>query len=94
MDYDRCRRITPITKVVMVAINGSATEPITKARPGGPFVQAHLRAYQNPALARQFLQPMANQLYAHGLGSLSEIFDGNAPIAPRGCIAQAWMETQ
>jgi predicted glycogen debranching enzyme len=56
----------------------------------GPFVQAHLRAYQNPALARQFLQPMANQLDAHGLGSLSEIFDGDAPIAPRGCIAQAW----
>jgi predicted glycogen debranching enzyme len=56
----------------------------------GPFVQAHLRAYQNPAQARQFLQPMADQLYAHGLGSLSEIFDGDAPIAPRGCIAQAW----
>jgi predicted glycogen debranching enzyme len=56
----------------------------------GPFVQAHLRAYQNPALARQFLQPMANQLYAHGLGSLSEIFDGDVPIAPHGCIAQAW----
>jgi glycogen debranching enzyme len=48
------------------------------------------RAYQNPAAARQFLQPMADQLYAHGLGSLSEIFDGDAPIAPRGCIAQAW----
>jgi predicted glycogen debranching enzyme len=56
----------------------------------GPFVQAHLRAYQNPAQARQFLQPMADQLYTHGLGSLSEIFDGDAPIAPRGCIAQAW----
>jgi predicted glycogen debranching enzyme len=56
----------------------------------GPFVQAHLRVYQNPALARQFLQPMADQLYAHGLGSLSEIFDGDVPIAPRGCIAQAW----
>jgi predicted glycogen debranching enzyme len=56
----------------------------------GPFVQAHLRAYQNPAAARQFLQPMADQLSAHGLGSLSEIFDGDAPIAPRGCIAQAW----
>jgi glycogen debranching enzyme len=56
----------------------------------GPFVQAHLRAYQNPAQARQLLQPMADQLSAHGLGSLSEIFDGDAPIAPRGCIAQAW----
>jgi predicted glycogen debranching enzyme len=56
----------------------------------GPFVQAHWRVYQNPIVARQLLQPMANHLWAHGLGSLSEIFDGDAPFAPRGCIAQAW----
>ncbi|MUG93223.1 glycogen debranching protein [Scytonema sp. UIC 10036] len=56
----------------------------------GPFVLAHLRVYKNPTQARQFLQPMANHLTAHGLGSLSEIFDGDAPMTPRGCIAQAW----
>jgi glycogen debranching enzyme len=33
---------------------------------------------------------MANHLTAHGVGSLSEIFDGDAPMTPRGCIAQAW----
>jgi predicted glycogen debranching enzyme len=56
----------------------------------GPFALAHLRVYNNPVQARQFLEPMANHLYAHGLGSLSEIFEGDAPMAPRGCIAQAW----
>ncbi len=56
----------------------------------GPFVLAHLRVYQNPAAARSFLEPMFQQLYEHGLGSLSEIFDGDAPFTPRGCIAQAW----
>jgi predicted glycogen debranching enzyme len=56
----------------------------------GPFVQAHLRVYGNPAQARQFLEPMAHHLCAHGVGSLSEIFDGDAPMMPRGCIAQAW----
>jgi len=56
----------------------------------GPFVLAHLKVYGNPAQARQFLAPMANHLYAHGLGSFSEIFEGDAPMAPRGCIAQAW----
>ncbi|NJR62367.1 MAG: glycogen debranching protein [Cyanobacteria bacterium CRU_2_1] len=56
----------------------------------GAFALAHLRVYGNPAQARQFLEPMANHLTAHGLGSLSEIFDGNAPFKPRGCIAQAW----
>jgi glycogen debranching enzyme len=25
-----------------------------------------------------------------GLGQISEIFDGDAPHTPRGCIAQAW----
>jgi predicted glycogen debranching enzyme len=56
----------------------------------GPFVLAHLQVYDNPAQALQFLEPMANHLCTHGLGSLSEIFDGDAPFTPRGCIAQAW----
>jgi predicted glycogen debranching enzyme len=56
----------------------------------GPFVTAHLRVYGDPARAREFLEPMANHLVAHGVGSLSEIFDGDAPMMPRGCIAQAW----
>ncbi|GAA6617762.1 amylo-alpha-1,6-glucosidase [Scytonema sp. NUACC26] len=56
----------------------------------GPFVLAHLRVYKDPVQARQFLEPMANHLQAHGVGSLSEIFDGDPPMTPRGCIAQAW----
>jgi predicted glycogen debranching enzyme len=56
----------------------------------GAFVLAHLRVYGDRAKAREFLEPMANHLLAHGLGSLSEIFDGDAPMTPRGCIAQAW----
>jgi predicted glycogen debranching enzyme len=56
----------------------------------GAFVLAHLRVYKNAEQARQFLEPMANHLTASGVGSLSEIFDGDAPMTPRGCIAQAW----
>ncbi|WNZ24611.1 glycogen debranching protein [Leptolyngbya sp. NK1-12] len=56
----------------------------------GPFVLAHLRVYGNPVQARQFLEPMADHIFTHGLGTLSEIFDGDPPITPRGCIAQAW----
>ncbi len=56
----------------------------------GPFVQAHLKVYGDRAQARALLQPMANHLTAHGVGSLSEIFDGDPPMTPRGCIAQAW----
>ena len=56
----------------------------------GPFVSAHLRVYGDRELARSFLQPLIHHLAVHGVGSISEIFDGDPPLAPRGCIAQAW----
>ena len=56
----------------------------------GPFVLAHLRVYDDPARARSFLEPLAHQLRVHGLGTLAEIFDGDPPFTPRGCVAQAW----
>jgi glycogen debranching enzyme len=46
--------------------------------------------YDDPERAAAFLEPMAHHLKTHGLGSASEIFDGDAPFTPRGCIAQAW----
>lgn len=56
----------------------------------GPFVLAHLRVYKDPGFAASFLAPMADHIKVHGMGSASEIFDGDPPHAPRGCIAQAW----
>ena len=56
----------------------------------GPFVRAHLRVYGDAALARSLLQPLIHHLTGHGVGSISEIFDGDLPFTPRGCIAQAW----
>jgi predicted glycogen debranching enzyme len=56
----------------------------------GPFVSAHLRVYEDRAAARSFLWPLIQELDTHGVGSISEIFDGDPPFAPRGAIAQAW----
>ena len=56
----------------------------------GPFAIAHFRVYRDAASARTFLAPLADHLSDVGLGSISEIFDGDAPFAPGGCIAQAW----
>ena len=56
----------------------------------GPFVLAHLRVYGDRKAALSFLEPLGMQISSHGLGTLSEIFDGDAPYTPRGCIAQAW----
>jgi predicted glycogen debranching enzyme len=56
----------------------------------GPFALAHYRVYHDREAALRFLEPLGRQIYASGLGALSEIFDGDAPFTPRGCIAQAW----
>lgn len=39
---------------------------------------------------RYLLKHLAIHTKEAGLGFISEIFDGNTPHAPRGCIAQAW----
>ncbi len=56
----------------------------------GPFVQAHWRVYQDADLAHSFLDPLIHHLESGCLGTLSEIFDGDAPMLPRGAFAQAW----
>jgi predicted glycogen debranching enzyme len=56
----------------------------------GPFVLAHLRVYADRAAAMSFLEPLGKQIHSYGLGTLNEIFDGEAPFTPRGAIAQAW----
>ena len=56
----------------------------------GPFALAHFRVYRDSAAARAFLQPMAHHVDDYGVGSIAEIFDGDPPFTPRGCIAQAW----
>jgi glycogen debranching enzyme len=56
----------------------------------GPFALAHYRVYREREAALRFLEPLGRQIYASGLGTLSEIFDGDAPFTPRGSIAQAW----
>ena len=56
----------------------------------GPFAIAHARVYGDKARARSFLEPLADQLLDHGLGTISEIADAAAPFRPTGAIAQAW----
>jgi predicted glycogen debranching enzyme len=56
----------------------------------GPFALAHYRVYKDRSAALGFLEPLAKSIDSYGLGTLAEIFDGDAPHHPRGCIAQAW----
>jgi predicted glycogen debranching enzyme len=61
----------------------------------GPWVNARLYAYgpteENYSFIREHLKPILAHIEAEGcLGSVSEIFDGDAPHKPQGCVAQAW----
>ena len=57
----------------------------------GPLVDAHLLAYGDRAAARALVAPLRDHLLAEaGCGTVSEVFDGDPPHAPGGCIAQAW----
>jgi predicted glycogen debranching enzyme len=56
----------------------------------GPFALGHLRVYNDPPVALGYLEPLGSHIGALGLGTLAEIFDGDPPHIPRGCIAQAW----
>jgi predicted glycogen debranching enzyme len=56
----------------------------------GPFVLAHLRVHGDRAAARAFLLPLAHHVSDAGLGSIAEVFDGDAPFEPGGCPFQAW----
>lgn len=60
----------------------------------GPFVTAYLKVHgRTPAAverARGLLAPLVAHLKEACLGHVSEIFEGDAPHAPRGAAAQGW----
>ena len=57
----------------------------------GPFVDAWIRVHpEDRAGAARFLTGLVAHLGDACLGSVSEVFDAEAPYAPRGCVAQAW----
>jgi predicted glycogen debranching enzyme len=60
----------------------------------GPHAIAHYRAYGDARAALALLAPLEDALFAYGLGQLAEVFDGDAPHAAGGCIAQAWSVAQ
>jgi predicted glycogen debranching enzyme len=58
----------------------------------GPFISAYVRLGWSPSsvMIRHILHAFDQHLTEAGLGNVSEVFDGDAPHHPRGCIAQAW----
>jgi len=61
----------------------------------GPFIKSFVKVKNHELAWRKhafenFLKPMFHVFGKNWDGSIYEIFDGDPPYAPRGCITQAW----
>ena len=57
----------------------------------GPYIDVFLRVHPDKReAANELLRGLINHLGEAGIGSISEVFDAEAPYLPRGCMAQAW----
>ncbi len=60
----------------------------------GPFVSAYCRTRGHSLRSRMYAKELLDGFIPHlaeaGIGSISEICDGDEPHLPGGCVAQAW----
>ena len=58
----------------------------------GPYITAKIKIQgeEGRKATLKYLTNLEGNLLEAGIGTISEIFDGDAPHLPNGCIAQAW----
>ena len=58
----------------------------------GHFCEGYLRLHKKSGIGfvRQLVEGFEEVMSEHGIGSISEIYDGNPPHLPGGAISQAW----
>ena len=58
----------------------------------GSFVESYLRVKGKSGIRKMewYIEQFEDVMSEHGVGSISEIYDGNPPHLPRGTISQAW----
>ncbi|MDP2217081.1 MAG: amylo-alpha-1,6-glucosidase [Methanolobus sp.] len=60
----------------------------------GPYITAYMKVNGHSKKSRMemmvLLEPLKEHLAEAGIGTISEVFDGDAPHIPGGCISQAW----
>ncbi len=58
----------------------------------GHYCEAYLKLHRHSGLYKvsQIFHNFEDDMRVHGIGSISEVYDGNPPHQPRGAISQAW----
>ena len=58
----------------------------------GHFVEAYLKIYGKAGVKKMewYYEKFEDTIKEHGIGTISEVYDGNPPHKPGGAISQAW----
>lgn len=58
----------------------------------GPYIEANFRLYGKAFVptAKELVAGFEEDMTLYGICSISEVYDGNPPYQPNGCISQAW----
>ena len=93
------RTLTPVSAAYKGIYFGDQTERDQAYHQGtvwpwlfGHFVEGYLKIHGNSGLSfiKGYYKEFAQTLTEHGVGTISEIYDGDPPHTPRGAISQAW----
>jgi len=93
------RTLTPVSAAYKGIYFGDQTERDQAYHQGtvwpwlfGHFVEGYLKIHGKSGLTfiKGYYKEFAQTLTEHGVGTISEIYDGDPPHTPRGAISQAW----
>jgi predicted glycogen debranching enzyme len=58
----------------------------------GHFVEAYLKSFGDPVIpfVQSIYENFAPAVFEYGIGTIAEIYDGDAPHKARGAVSQAW----
>jgi len=92
------RTLSPVSLAYRGICNGSQKERDQAAHQGtvfpwlfGHFAEGYLKIHGSSGLSfiKRYYDEFANTLTEHGVGTISEAFDGDPPHTPRGATSQA-----
>lgn len=93
------RTLTPVSAAYKGSCSGDQTQRDQSYHQGtvwpglfGHFAEGYLRIHGKSGLSfiKSYYEEFDQTLTEHGVGSISEIYDGDPPHTPRGAISHAW----
>lgn len=92
------RTLTPQSPDFIAEVVGNIQERSRAYHQGGvllwllaPYAEAYLKLHGHSGVSevKRIYQGLESEMLQHGVGTLSEVYDGNPPHTPRGAISQA-----